>query len=182
MQVLVVQAAGHDRLARRLGDAVVDQVSRSPNQVHSIDLLADGFVPWMSGDERAAYLTDTPLSDPLTSGYAAAVQAATALVMVDRPEFGNLSPLLKGWLEKVFVPGVAFVLNPRTQRVRPGLHQLRRIVGIGVGPECSAAARDTVQRTMWMCTSLRTRTHWIEATPGADDLVERTVRWRADHL
>jgi putative NADPH-quinone reductase len=38
--------------------------------------------------------------------------------------------VLKGWLERVLVPGVAFVLDEQTNRVRPGLGQLRWLIGI----------------------------------------------------
>ena len=37
--------------------------------------------------------------------------------------------MLKGWLEKTLVPGVAFEFDSRG-RVRPALHNVRRIIGV----------------------------------------------------
>jgi hypothetical protein len=56
--------------------------------------------------------------------------ARRALVFVYPTWWSGLPAILKGWLERVLVPGVGFVLDERTNKVRPGLGQVRHLVGI----------------------------------------------------
>ena len=44
--------------------------------------------------------------------------------------WSGLPAILKGWLERVMVPGVGFTFDSRTGKVKPGLTHVRRIVGI----------------------------------------------------
>ena len=61
--------------------------------------------------------------------YAGIVKQAEALVFVYPTWWSTMPAILKGWLERVMVPGVGFVLDEK-QHVRRGLKQVRRIVGI----------------------------------------------------
>ncbi len=148
-------------------DAAVGALRANGHEVEAFDLYADGFDPVMSRAERAAYDSDTPITSPLTQRYADAVKAAEALVFVYPTWWSSVPAILKGWLEKVMVPGVSFVFDDR-HRVRRGLTGVTRIVGIST----YAASRPTVRlindngrrtvvRALRLCTGLRTRAKWI---------------------
>ena len=44
--------------------------------------------------------------------------------------WSGLPAVLKGWLERVMVPGVGFTFDAQSGKVQPGLRHVRRIVGI----------------------------------------------------
>jgi putative NADPH-quinone reductase len=130
MDVLVVCAHPHAAsLNHAVTDAAVHGFERAGHDVTTLDLYALGFAPAMSEEERAAYHSDQPLLDPITREHAALVQAADILVFI-YPTWWSMPPaVLKGWLERVMVPGVAFRFDAGG-RVRPALTNVRRIVGI----------------------------------------------------
>ncbi len=111
-------AAAADRGLRRAGHRVV-----------VLDLYAAGFAPAMSQAERAAYHEAEPLIDPLTIEHAALLRRSQALVFVYPTWWAGPPAILRGWLERVLVPGVAFRFDERG-KVRPALTHVRRIVGI----------------------------------------------------
>jgi len=71
-------------------------------------------------------------------------------------------------LERVMVPGVAFVLDPRTSKVRPGLQQMRHLVGISTygSPRSYVRlindnGRRTITRALRLSCGLRVRSAWL---------------------
>jgi len=75
---------------------------------------------------------------------------------------------MKGWLERVMVPGVGFRFNERTGKVEPGLGHVRRIVGISTygSPRAYVLAvndngRRILTRALRVSCGLRTRTTWL---------------------
>lgn len=99
------------------------------HHVDVLDLYALGVSAAMSADERAAYETESPLLDPVIASHAELIRQADALVFVYPTWWSSLPAILKGWLDRVLVPGVAFVFDER-RIVRPGLRHVRHIVGI----------------------------------------------------
>ncbi len=104
-------------------------MQRAGHHVVTLDLYALGFAPAMSAPERAAYHEATPLIDPLTIEHAELLRRSQALVFVYPTWWSGPPAILRGWLERVFVPGVAFYFDEHG-KVRPGLSHVRRIVGI----------------------------------------------------
>ena len=102
---------------------------RAGHDVTTLDLYAIGFVPAMSLAERQAYHGDQPLLDPMTIAHAELVRRADVLVFVYPTWWSGPPAILKGWLERVLVPGVAFRFDD-AGKVRPALTNVRRIVGI----------------------------------------------------
>ncbi|MEY4164905.1 MAG: hypothetical protein RL419_747, partial [Actinomycetota bacterium] len=93
----------------------------------------------------------------------------------------TLPAQLKGWLERVMRPGVAFVFDDNN-KVRPGLRQVRRIVGITTyGSKwpyvklMKDSGRRTLLRALKLNTSWRTKSKWMAlyGIDGATD-EERT--------
>jgi len=138
------------------------------HQVVVLDLYAQGVRVAMSTEEREAYHGDTPIIDPVIAGHAALVQRAEAIVFVYPTWWSGLPAILKGWLERVMVPGVGFTLDERTNKVRPGLGQMRRLIGISTygSPRWYVClvndnGRRIITRALRMSCGMRVRTSWL---------------------
>lgn len=137
------------------------------HDVTVLDLYAEGFRTAMTLAERHAYHGDHPIIDPMVARHAAIVQQAEVLVFVYPTWWSTVPAILKGWLERVMVPGVSFVFDER-RRVRPGLTNIRRLVGISTygapWPLVKAIndnGRRTLLRALRLNTGLRTRRSWL---------------------
>ena len=130
MQVLVVLAHPKgDSFNHAIADRACGALRLAGHTVELLDLYALGFGAAMTPDERLAYHRDDPIVDPLVREHADLVRAAEALVFV-YPTWWSAQPaVLKGWLERVLVPGVGFRFND-AGKVRPGLTQVRHMIGI----------------------------------------------------
>ncbi|MEI7755005.1 MAG: NAD(P)H-dependent oxidoreductase [Actinomycetota bacterium] len=168
MRALVVLTHPREQsFTRAACDAAVSGLTRAGHEVTVLDLYAMGFEPAMTNAEIVAYHSDEPILDPLVAQSAAALQAAQILVFVYPTWWSGLPAMLKGWLEKTLVPGVGFVFN-NNHRVRPGLTQVRRIVGISTygSPRTYVKAindngRRTLMRALRLQTGLRLRSMWL---------------------
>ncbi len=76
-------------------------------EVDMIDLYADDFDPRLTGAERRGYFT-TPYDSSAVAGYVARLKRAEKLVFVFPQWWFNLPAILKGFFDRVLVPGVAF--------------------------------------------------------------------------
>lgn len=168
MQVVIVVAHPNaDSFGQAIAERACAGARAAGHEVHLLDLYALGVAAAMSAEEHAAYHGDTPLLDPLLVEHAALVKAADALVFVYPTWWSTLPAILKGWLERVMVPGVAFVFNAQG-KVRPGLTNVRRIVGISTygSPRVYVKfvndnGRRTLTRALRLNTGVRTRTSWL---------------------
>ncbi len=168
MDVLVVCA--HPRpgsYTHAVTDAAVRGFTRAGHDVTTLDLYALGFAPAMTTAERAAYHGEEPLLDPLTREHAALVQRAEMLVFIYPTWWSGPPAILKGWLERVFVPGVAFRFDDRG-KVRPALTHVRRIVGVSTYGSpwtyiklLQDGGRRMLTRALRMNCGLRTPTTWL---------------------
>lgn len=157
-----------DSFARALADvAELTLVGRGAH-VDLVDLYAVGFRASMSADERLAYHSDEPIIDAQVAQHAELLTRADTLVFVYPTWWGGLPAVLKGWLERVTVPGVGFVFDERTGKVKPGLAHVRRIVGISTygSPWWSVKlttdqGRRTLTRALRMSCGWRARTSWL---------------------
>ena len=130
MRALVVVAHPNpESFTHACAHAAVTGLQRGGHDVEVLDLYSMGFAPAMTEAERHAYHSDQPIVHPHVEQSAAAIRRADMLVFVYPTWWGGLPAMLKGWLEKSMVPGVAFVFDA-DGKVRPGLQQVRRIVGI----------------------------------------------------
>ena len=98
------------------------------HEVDLLDLYAEGFDPVLTADARRHY-HDTARNQAGLETYVARLQAAEVLV-VQFPTWCFGAPaLLKGFFDRLLMPGVAFdISNP--ENVRPALTNIRRIAGI----------------------------------------------------
>jgi putative NADPH-quinone reductase len=169
MKVLLVLAHPcADSFNHACAAAAVRGLTRAGHTVDTVDLYATGFRAAMSREERVAYESEHPILDPMVDDLAARLLAADALVFVFPTWWSGLPAVLKGWLERVMVPGVGFTLHPETNKVRPGLTHVRRIVGISTYGSpwhyvklTNDNGRRILTRALRMSCGWRTRTSWL---------------------
>ncbi len=185
MRVLLIDAYDRDDPDRDVVDVAAATLE---SKGHDVDrhCLADGFAAHMSEDEWVAYHGDEPLIADDTRQAAAAVRNADALLFCHPTVMFTVPALLKGWLERVLVPGVAFVFD-RKGRVARGMTQIRRIGMITTSPHGALEtrrrrdqARRILLRTMSLnCRRFVRRTH-VRLRTGSGErgpIVRKLSRW-----
>lgn len=95
-------------------------------EVDDCDLYTEGFQPVLTGDERRAY-HDTP-PNPALQSYIDRLRAAEALVLCFPVWNFGFPAILKGFFDRVFLPGVSFKLVGG--RVHPNLTRIRRLAAV----------------------------------------------------
>jgi putative NADPH-quinone reductase len=108
--------------------AAVAALARAGHRVDLLDLYAEGFDPVLSAEARRAY-HDTTRNRAGLEPQIARLQAADALI-VQFPTWCYGPPaLLKGFFDRLLMPGVAFDLADPA-RVRPLLSNIKKLAGI----------------------------------------------------
>lgn len=129
MRVLVVYAhpvpesfvgAAHARLLEGLAEA--------GHEVRDLDLYATGFEPAMGADERRAYMERGANTPPVVAEHLAHLRWAEGVILVYPTWWYSLPAMLKGWLDRVFVPYETFALGDRLKPI-DGLLTNIRLVG-----------------------------------------------------
>lgn len=164
----VVVVLGHpsaNSYCAAIFDSIVSALERQ-HKVSAIRLAEENFITAISSDERQAYETQSPLISDETRRYAASLQQAGALIFVYPTWWSGLPAQLKGWLERVFVLGVAFRFNDNG-KIRPNLNNVRHIIGVSTYGSpwryvklVNDNGRRTLTRAIRASTGLRTRTMW----------------------
>ena len=142
-------------------------LTRSGHEVTVLDLYAEEFRTAMTPAERIAYHSDRPILDPMAERHAEIVKQTEALVFVYPTWWSTMPAILKGWLERVMVPGVGFVFDEH-HHVRRGLTHVRCIVGIstyGARWRYVKAVHDNGRRVLLRAlrlnTAVFTRRSWL---------------------
>ena len=153
------------------------------HDVEMVDLYEIGFRAAMSTAEREAYHGDAPVLDPLVQSQIDLVRSVDTLVFVYPTWWSGLPAILKGWLERVMVPGVGFRFDERSGKIRPGLTNVRRLIGISTygSPRwyvriVNDNGRRTLLRALRISCGLRTSRRWL----GMYSIDTSTVDQRAE--
>jgi putative NADPH-quinone reductase len=112
-----------------LCDAAVRGLKGAGHHVDVIDLAARDFDPVLPHAEWQSYVAMSETVPEDLTGDAELVKDAEVLVFVYPTWWSGAPAQLKGWVERVFRPGVAFVLDEK-KKVAPALANLRRIVTV----------------------------------------------------
>jgi len=128
------------------------------HEVDLLDLYAEGFNPVLSEDARRRY-HDTSRNTAGLEGYVARLRAADALVVQFPVWCFGMPAMLKGFFDRILMPGVAFDISDPAE-VKPMLGNIKRIAGIV-----------TYGRSWWMALAMGDPPRKI---------VKRYLRWFAD--
>ncbi|MEY3665343.1 MAG: hypothetical protein RLZZ153_1525 [Pseudomonadota bacterium] len=101
------------------------------HELRCIDLYADGFNPVFTLEEKRSYLGDTARNIAGVASHVEALKWAEGWVAVYPSWFYGLPAMFKGWLERVWLPGVAFtVAKAKQRRIGGELSNIRLFIGI----------------------------------------------------
>lgn len=106
---------------------VVERLTARGHVVDDLDLYAEDFDPRLSRAERLAYQDARSPSDP-ADAYVQRLLDAEALVLCFPVWNYGYPAILKGFLDRVFLPGVSFKLVDG--KVVPSLHNIRKVVAV----------------------------------------------------
>ena len=112
-----------------LRDAALRGLKAGGHDVTLIDLAADNFDPVLSRDEWQKYFESGTHIPVDTHEYVSAIRDAEIVVFVYPTWWSSVPAQLKGWMERVLVPGVAFAFTKKN-KLKPGLRRLKHIVVI----------------------------------------------------
>ncbi|GGE24715.1 NAD(P)H dehydrogenase (quinone) [Primorskyibacter flagellatus] len=142
---------------------VVDTLTARGWEVDDCDLNAEGFSPVLTEHERRTY-HDQPGNIEPVAGYVDRLRRAEALIMVFPVWNFGYPAILKGFLDRVFLPGVSFAMDD-AGHVVPNLKNIRKLAACTTyGGRWSRAflvgdpPRKCVTRAVWhVCRPDKTR-------------------------
>jgi putative NADPH-quinone reductase len=126
MKVMVVHAHPVETsFNRSLFHAVVGTLEAGGHAVDALDLYAEGFDAVLSREERIHY-EDVPGNlTPAIKPYVDRLRATEAVVFVHPVWNYGYPAILKGYFDRVFLPGVSFILADGG--VKPALTNVRKV-------------------------------------------------------
>lgn len=117
-------------------DLVLAKLHAAGAEVRLRDLYAEGFQPVLTDAEWTGYLACPDNRAPV-DGHCADVEWCDTLIFVYPTWWYGLPAMLKGWLDRVLLPDVAFLMPDAVNKtIRPGLTHIRRL---GVFTTCGAS-------------------------------------------
>jgi putative NADPH-quinone reductase len=110
-------------------DTAVTALTSAGHEVRLVDLYALGFDPVMSASERRAYY-EAGTNEAGVSEQIGHLRWAQALIFVYPTWWYGQPAMLKGWLDRVFVPHVTFSMPKGSEMIQPLLTHIRLVVAI----------------------------------------------------
>lgn len=108
-------------------DLVLEKLAQAGAEVRLLDLYARGFAPALTQPEWQGYLACPDNIAPVAEDVAA-LRWCDTLIFVYPTWWYGLPAMLKGWLDRVLLPDVAFLMPDGANRtIRPGLHHITRL-------------------------------------------------------
>src|SRR4051812_1580259 len=110
-----------------LHERVVAVLRRNGHGIDDCDLYAEGFDPVLGYEERRKY-NDEKAAHPEVEAHIRRLHDAQGLVFVYPAWFYGMPAILKGYLDRVWLPGIAFKMvdgKPRSQ-----LHHITRFAAV----------------------------------------------------
>ena len=184
MKVLLAYAHPQpDSFVAAVRASAVAGLRAAGHEVDLLDLDAEGFEPRLPLHEwRAQQQRRPPMASDVLA-HAERLRRAEALVLVYPTWWGAQPAIMKGWLERVWVDGVAFHRAPGTRRASAGLRNIRRLVAITThgspkrvnAIEGEPGKRIVLRQMRALCHPL-VRTRWLAlyGVDQSDDAARRT--------
>ena len=164
--------------------------------IRCTDLYADGFDPAFSHADHVNQHVDHrghPERRPAIAAYVEHLQWCDTLVLVYPTWWSGQPAMMKGFIDRLFVNGVAWTLPDGADRIRPLLRNITKIVAVTshgsskfINSVEGEAGKRIVTRALRLICNVRCRTRWIamynvdRSTPSDRNAflarVERTMR------
>jgi putative NADPH-quinone reductase len=132
MRVMVLHAHPLETSYNRaLCNAVMETLAAGGHQVDLVDLYAENFNPVLTREDRLKYHDVPDNITPDLKPYVDRLMAAEGLVVVHPVWNYGFPAILKGYFDKVFLPGVSFILEggdgPDKGRLKPNLKHIKKV-------------------------------------------------------
>ena len=127
---------------------VVETLTAKGWEVDDCDLYAEGFDPVLTTEERRNY-HDTAINTAPVQGYVDRLRAADAVVFCHPVWNFGYPAILKGWFDRVMLPGVVFELADG--KLSPCLNNVRKLAAVctyGATPLRAFLAGDPPRKLM----------------------------------
>ncbi len=161
---------------------VVETLRRQGHEVDDCDLYAEGFDPVLSREERMSYLA-VPDNQRNVADHVSRLRAAEGLILVFPVWNFGFPAILKGYLDRVFLPGVSFTLEQGL--ATPALTHLKVLVAVTTygAPRWRAfllgdPPRKVVMRMLRVLVAPRAKRHYL----ALHDMNRQTDAGRAAFL
>ena len=147
-------------------DTAVAALREAGHEVRVRDLYGDGFDPVFSAEERRTHRDPGPR--PGIAEHTAELAWCDHLVLI-YPTWWSAQPaMLKGWMDRVWVRGIAWELPAGANRVHARLNNVRRITAITTHGSSKfvnmlegEAGKRTISRSLRALCHRFTRTQWV---------------------
>ncbi len=128
MRVLVLHSHPLDEsYGRALYRQTCESLEKAGHEVDGCNLYAEGFDPVLSARDRSIYHT-YPDNTDLVKPYVERLRQAEALVIVTPVWNFGFPAMLKGYFDRVWLPGVSFRLEDG--RLTPTLRHIRKLSAV----------------------------------------------------
>lgn len=172
MKVLMISAHPSERsFIGTLRSEVFNELKDLNHEVRHRDLYSENFNPVFSAYERLNHVGDLAVklqNLPDLQSHVEDIQWADALVLVYPTWWSGQPAILKGWIDRVLMNEVAWVLPEGAARIRPLLTNIRKIVVVTthgstkfVNALEGEAGKRIAFRSIRLMFHKRTRCHWI---------------------
>lgn len=140
-------------------DVVLARLQQAGAEIRLRDLYAEGFSPVLEPQEHEGYL-NFPANRAPVEDHCRDVEWCDTLIFVYPTWWYGLPAMMKGWLDRVLLPDLAFKMPDGVNKtIRPGLTHITRL---GVFTTCGASwwltaligapgRRQLMQGVGWLC-------------------------------
>ena len=137
MRALVVYAHPRpDSFNAAIRDLVVERLKGAGAETRMLDLYAEGFNPVLGHDELGSHFDETQNQKGLEA-HVDHLRWCDTLIFVYPTWWYGMPAMLKGWLDRAFLPGVAFKMPASEgEDISPSLTHITRL---GVFTTCGAS-------------------------------------------
>lgn len=168
MKVLVIHAhPSTDSFNAAVCDRVLAGLAQATHETRIRRLYDEGFDPRLTAAEWTGHL-DPPETKSHLSSHFDDLLWCEALVLVYPTWWGAQPAILKGWMDRVWVRGVAWELPEGANRLQPTLSNVRRLMAVTthgssrwINTLQGAPGRRIVGRSLRVICHPRCRTRWI---------------------
>ena len=128
MRALVVYCHPKEgSFASAVRDTVLERLAASGVQTRLRDLYAEGFQPVLTTPEWSEYL-DAPANRAPVEDHVKDLEWCDTLIFIYPTWWYGLPAMMKGWLDRVLLPDVAFLMPKEDgETIRPGLHHIDKM-------------------------------------------------------
>lgn len=120
---LVIAHPGPDSLSHRFAAQLARDLSARRHVVEVLDLYAQGFDPVLTQAERADYYA-RPFADDT------GLTTLDGLILVFPTWWFGLPAILKGWIDRTYLPGVAYRHDAAGGALQPNLTWLKSVLAV----------------------------------------------------